>query len=227
MSKVKLTGQSGEELWDFADKRLEEHLSGTDFISSESILIAVTPYPKYGQAALNNAVALALAQGMGIQQQRMSTQLYEIGSSRKYTFNSGRVQGSVSLSSALFAGNNLLKNLTPASSEDGGENELTVTASDAKPGNVAGYGNFYSNLNATLFNRPVGIFILIRDVGNKNVGCVFLQECYIQAHGFNFDSNSPVLVENAQILFEGVYPVQHKSSATPPATVVTSNGNSN
>jgi len=213
-SKVKIAGVNsglGEKTWDFTTSRLADNLEGGDFVSSESVLLLASPDPIYGENSLDQAVAVALAQDMQLSQQRQANQLFEIGSRRKYTFSSGRVSGQLNLSRILFDGPNLMKSLMSIDVAGGTTDTFSIANDATTVGDHAGYGEFFINLGATLFSQPIGLFIVLRDVGNQNVGAVFLQEAYIVSHGMNVSSNQPFIGENVSILFEGVYQIQHRS----------------
>jgi hypothetical protein len=213
-SKFKIANISGEEKdWNFRTSRLADGLEGADFVSSESVLLLASPDPIYGQNSLNHAVAVALAQDIQLSQQRQSSQVFEIGSRRKYTFSSGRIAGQMRLSRILFDGPSLLKSLMPtpdALINPGGDDRFAIDPTATEMGDHAGYGDFFINLGSTLFSYPIGLFIVLRDVSNQNVGAIFLQEAYITSHGMNVSSNQPFIGENVDILFEGVFPVQHR-----------------
>lgn len=215
-SKVKISGVNtglGEQSWDFATSRLADKLEGADFVSSESVLLLASPDPLYGENSLDRAVAIALAQDIQFNQQRQAQQLFEIGSRRKYTFSSGRVSGQLNLSKIMFDGPSLLKSLMAVDVPSGETDTFSITNDATVVGDHAGYGDFFINLGATLFSQPIGLFMIIRDVGNQNVGAVFFQEAYVVTHGLNVSSNQPFVGETASILYEGVYPIQHREGA--------------
>lgn len=214
--QVNLNGGQGASVWNFKTERLAADLKGADFVSSESILLLASPIAIYNEDALNSAAAVALAQDIQFSQQRQASQIFEIGSRKKYTFSSGRIQGSLRLSRILFDGPSLLKSLTPfvtGTPFTEGANDVWKVG-EPEVGDHAGYGNFYMNLGATLFSRPIGIFLVMRDVSEQNIGGVFLEGCYIVSHGLNVSSNQPFVGESADLLFEGVYPFQHREGAS-------------
>ena len=208
--------------WDFRTKHVEHDIGAADFVTSESVLVLTSPISAYSQAAVNSAIAVGLAQDIQFNQQRQATQVFEIGSRRKYTFSSGRTQGQLTLSRILFDGTSLLKAVVR-------RNQGTVSGGNAAQANpvedvsdLAGYGDFYINLGSTLFSRPVGIIMILRDVENHNVGAMFFQEAYIVSHAMSISSNQPFVGENVSILFEGIFPLQHRAGAVP-----STNGNGN
>lgn len=214
MSDVKLNGQ-GDQEWDFAGKRLEQEIGGSDFVSSESTLLLTTPRARYDEKALRMAVAVGLVQNVSFNQSRQATQIHEVGSRRKYTFSSGRTKGRLQLSRVLFDGKSLMRAVTREEQIDvvGGDN--ISTGEPATAGDVAGYGNFYINLGATLFSKPVGLIMIFRDIGNENIGGVFFREAYITSHNMQVSARQPFLSESISVLYEGVLPLQHRQGVTP------------
>ena len=217
MSDVRLGG-TGESKWDFAAKRLEQNVDSQDFAGSESTLILATPDPYYSQNAVNQARAIALIQSFGYNQSRQATQMYEVGSRRKYTFSSGRIRGQLTLGRTIFDGESLLKTVSGSNVtlNDGDGNAANAGDPDSV-GDYAGYGDFFINLGASLFSRPIGIIMVMRDVGNENIGAAFFQETYVTSHRMNISSRNPFVSESCQLLYEGVFPLQHKAGATANA----------
>ena len=235
----------GYSKWDFAGTRiegyagtdaqgnaLEDGFDGNNFVSSESILLLVTPNAKYSTDALNNAVAVGITQDIQFSQQRQAQQLFEVGSRRKYTFSSGRIQGNMGVSRMVFDGRSILKafsnapgvpdrdnaanaalagNAAGAGGASAGNDTATLPANGKK---LAGYGDFYINLGSSLFSKPVGIILIFKDISNQNVGAAFFQEAYVVSHSMNISSNSSFVGENISILFEGVFPVKHGTNVT-------------
>jgi len=107
--------------WDFNQFHVQAELTGGDFISSESTLIAAGPPElamtgvtrfsdeESGELEPGEAVyPLGVLESFGITQACQNQKLFEIGSSRSYTV-SGKVMGSISVARALYNGASLLK----------------------------------------------------------------------------------------------------------------------
>lgn len=214
MSDVKLNGE-GDNSWDFAGKRLEQDIGGSDFVSSESTLLLTTPRATYDDEALRMAVAVGLVQDVSFNQQRQATQIHEVGSKRKYTFSSGRTQGQMQLSRVLFDGKSLLRAVTREEQIDLVGSDHVSTDNPATAADTAGYGDFYINLGASLFSRPVGLIMIFRDLGNENIGALFFREAYVISHNMGISSRQPFLSESCSVLYEGILPLQHRQGATP------------
>lgn len=199
--------------WNFGARRLEAGIGSRDIVTSESFLILSSPLAVYSQNAVDLSRALGLTQNFSIQQQRQATQTFEIGSRRKYTFASGRATGSLDIARLIFDGMSLLKALMRDETVEGGDNDIAVRPI-AEDADIAGFGNFYINLQSSLFTKPIGLLFVMQDLGRNNVGAFFLQEAYIVAHQMNVTADSAVIGERCSVLFEGVYPLQHREGAT-------------
>jgi len=108
--------------WDFNQFHVQAELTGGDFISSESTLIAagppelamtgVTAFSDEEQEEFNDSgeavYPLGVLESFGITQACQNQKLFEIGSSRSYTI-SGKVMGSIAVARALYNGASLMK----------------------------------------------------------------------------------------------------------------------
>lgn len=99
--------------WDFYNKRVQQELTGGQFVSAESTLVCSGP-PEL--ADLNNGGAdsagavypIGLLESAGIQQNKQLQRIFEVGSSRSY-FIPGRVIGSISVGRTFYFGPSLLR----------------------------------------------------------------------------------------------------------------------
>jgi len=107
--------------WDFNQFHVQAELTGGDFISSESTLIAAGP-PELAMTGVSTfsddeaenlepgeaVYPLGVLESFGITQACQNQKLFEIGSSRSYTI-SGKVMGSIAVARALYNGASLMK----------------------------------------------------------------------------------------------------------------------
>lgn len=184
--------------WNFAEKRLAHQVgeTGDRFVTSESTLILVTPVAQYGPDALDLAKSVALTQDLGFAQQRQSMQVFEIGSNLKYTITSGRTQGQINMSRVLFDGHSLMHSLAPEAADNYVDRDHP------------GHGKFLSNLSSSLFSKPVGLITIYRDLQGGNIGGIFFEETFIQAHQMQISANSPFLAENVSLIYNAMLPLQ-------------------
>lgn len=187
--------------WNFRGNKLRQDIAGQDFVTSESTLLLVSDVATHaGQDdPLSGAHAVGLTQDASFNQQRQTVQVNEIGSNQKYTISSSRTQDQLNLSRAIFDGRSLLKVLSP---HYAGDSESDFGARD-KPG----YDQFFTNLGSSLFNRPVGLMMVFRDLENDQVGGVFFERAFIVSHNMNISSQSPFLGEGVNILFDELIPM--------------------
>lgn len=58
-----------------------------------------------------------------------------------------------------------------------------------------------------MFNHPMGLAFLFKNMEGGNYGGVFLEECFIQAHQFSIASQQTVLLENCSLRAARVIPI--------------------
>lgn len=110
------------ENWDFHNFHVQHELSGGEFVSAETTLVAAGPprLTDLGSGAGTGVTApgptppedfaypIGLLENVGLSQSKQLQRVFEIGSSRSY-FIPGRVVGSVTLGRVLYHGPSLLK----------------------------------------------------------------------------------------------------------------------
>lgn len=107
--------------WEFWNQRVQQEVTGGQFVSAETTLIAAGP-PSLENSNSQNAVTsdavdesmeaypIGLLESFGLQQNRQLQRIFEIGSSRSY-FIPGRNIGSIALGRTMYYGPSLLKAL--------------------------------------------------------------------------------------------------------------------
>ena len=108
--------------WEFYNRRVQQELTGGQFVSAESTLVAAGP-PELadltGGADSTGAVyPIGLLETAGIQQSKQLQRIFEIGSSRSY-FIPGRVVGSINIGRTFYFGPSLLRVLYAYYRSDG------------------------------------------------------------------------------------------------------------
>jgi hypothetical protein len=103
--------------WDFSNYHVQQDLSGGQFVSAETSLIAAGPPSLDGTNAYNPTPSqsgggfvfpIGLLENAGLSQSKQLQKIFEIGSGRSY-FIPGRVVGSVSLGRTFYYGPSLTK----------------------------------------------------------------------------------------------------------------------
>lgn len=185
------------------------------FLTPEATLIAAGParLSDLGGVALSgNVVPIAVTDNVSINQNKMLQQIFEIGSRRSY-FVSGRTTGSVSLSRPMFNGPSLMRLLTSATKDYFAlENEAglaTIGGDSAIEGRdlADGQAEFYINLQAEIFDRPLGLLFYMIDQRNVPFGAMYVEDANIQAHAFNIAAQAMTIVENCSMMFDRIVPV--------------------
>jgi hypothetical protein len=184
--------------WNFSGQKLAQDTKGADFVTSESTLLLVSPQPTYTQGVINQARAVALTQDLQFNQQRQVVQVHEVGSNQKYTISSSRTQDSMNISRVLFDGESLMSVLAPH-----------FEGAAAYPqGDKPGYDKFLMNIGSSLFNKPIGLFAIFRDMEDQSVGGVFFERTFVMSHNMQISSKSPFVGEGVQLMFDQLHPVQ-------------------
>lgn len=88
--------------------------------------------------------------------------------------------------------------------------------SDQPLQNAPGFGDvpnkenrdFYINLASELFNVPFGLIMVFKDTRQRPYGAVYLEDCFIEAHGMGLDAGSVVISESVSGQFDSVTPIQ-------------------
>lgn len=133
--------------WEFYNNRVQQELTGGQFVSAESTLVASGPpeLADLGEGGADSSGAvypIGLLETAGIQQSKQLQRIFEIGSSRSY-FIPGRVIGSINIGRTFYFGPSLLRVLyayyrsggdVPVGSNDANQtvslNDDNVTAPD-------------------------------------------------------------------------------------------------
>jgi hypothetical protein len=135
--------------WDFSNYHVQQDLSGGQFVSAETSLIAAGPPSLDGTNAYNPTPSqtgggfvfpIGLLENAGLSQSKQLQKIFEIGSGRSY-FIPGRVVGSVSLGRTFYYGPSLMKVMYAYYKNDGasvqiGTNDTgaTITLDDGSTG---------------------------------------------------------------------------------------------
>jgi len=186
------------------------------FLTPEATLIAAGPARLSdlggGNALEELIVPIAVTDNVAINQNKMLQQIFEIGSRRSY-FVSGHTTGTVSLSRPMFSGPSLMRLLTSGTQDHaflenpaglstiGGDSAIENRSLDNKQ------SEFYINLQAEIFDRPLGLLLYMIDQRGRPYGAMYVEDANIQAHAFNLASQAMTVVENVSMMFDRVVPV--------------------
>ena len=176
---------------------------------------------------------IGFIENFGVVQQKNLQRMYEIGSDRAY-FVPGRTMSSANLGRVLFHGPSLMRVLyayypqtkivdfAGRSKTDKVKIAYTTTAASKDcypdiietPGTIANNDDcdanasptFYMNLASTLFDRPMGLLVYLKDINNEYYSAFYLEFCYITTHNMSINATSTIIAEGVGIQFDRVVP---------------------
>jgi len=229
----------GINTWEFANRHVQDNLTGHQFVSAKSVLIAAGPPRKEDIGAnWNSLYPIGVVDNVGMGQNRGLQQLFEVGSNRSY-FLPGRTVNSITFGRVLFYGPSLMRVLYAYYPSDkmgaqpihnvGQEGVLndpdrTPQIMD-NPGSSGGgqrehNKDFFINLASDLFDKPLGIMVWMESGDGKPYGAFYLSEMYLQAHQMNINANSVIIAEGVNAQFTQVNPVDLSGSFVEPSKTV-------
>jgi hypothetical protein len=203
--------------WDFDVEHVQDITSGSDFLSSESVVICAGPPSVTKAAAFNEShlIPIGVVQNAQVSQSKQLQQFFEVGS-REPFFIPGRTFVNASLGRVMFDGPSVMKALymqgTAADVPTDLEGLTTADFANAPSNPQGGSGNFYINLSAKFFNNPLGLAFLLNDMDDNRYGGFYLENCFIQQHTLNVASQQTVLFENVSIRCSRLVPLNWKEA---------------
>jgi hypothetical protein len=221
--------------WDFRNNYVQNNVDpGGSFVRGASVLLAAGP-PSLAQATLSRpgtpgfsgfneitedaltfAYPIGLVDNIGVAQSKGLQQIFEIGSDRRY-FIPGRTVNSVNMSRVMFDGPSLMKVMyndyyraeLPYNNPD--TPFKTGSPDRTRPGiklrSQPGFDHTFLNLGSDLFNRPIGLLMLVHNANDEGVAAVYLEYCFIQGHQMNINASSTLFAESIQAQFDRVVPI--------------------
>jgi hypothetical protein len=69
-------------------------------------------------------------------------------------------------------------------------------------------GRFWSNLSSSIFNKPIGLGIILYDMEGQPYGGSYLEHCFIQSHNFGVSANQTILAESISLSARRVIPIK-------------------
>jgi hypothetical protein len=208
--------------WSFRQFHLAADRGGKNqgqFMTPEATLIAAGPArleDLAGGGSIDNAVVpIAITDNLSVNQNKMLQQIFEVGSRRSY-FVSGHTTGNVAISRPMFNGPSLMRVLTAKTQDHAGLDNTagldTVKGGDPAILNNGAYSetdeaSLYVNLQAEIFDRPLGLMVYMIDQRNVPYGAFYIEDCNVQAHGMGIASQAMTIVENVSCMFDRIVPV--------------------
>jgi hypothetical protein len=222
MAFNKQYGKSTLSDWSFRQFHLAADRGGQNqgqFMTPEATLIAAGPArldDLPGGGSIDQAVVpIAITDNLSVNQNKMLQQIFEVGSRRSY-FVSGHTTGNVAISRPMFNGPSLMRVLTAKTQDHAGLDNAAgldaINSGDPALANDNGYSedgeaSLYINLQAEIFDRPLGLLVYMIDQRNVPYGAFYIEDCNIQAHGMGIASQAMTIVENVSLMFDRIVPV--------------------
>lgn len=190
--------------WEFKKDHVQpDNLKGNqNFISAESIVVCSGP-PRAADANIDNLIPIGLLESANVIQNKAIQQLFEIGSRRPYLIP-GRTRIQVGMSRVIFNGDSLLGAITRSNSEGVEPAGVEINLQ----GDVDINGRFYMNLASDFFNKAMGLGLVFADSEDEYVALMYFEDCMVQAHQMSVGANQTVIVENCNIITDGIVPIE-------------------
>lgn len=190
---------------------LSTGLDSNKFASAKTLLIAAGP-PSFTGVTPSSVTPIGLVQDFSLQQERALSEIYEVGSRQTY-YMIGRSTRRLSLSGIVYSGASLLRAIY--------QNGISEFPEGARPEERPAFDEnelLFSNLDSRFFEGATGIYIRIETLADAidadptfdsptQIGGMYLEECYVRAHGISTNANNTVVAENTVISFARVVPV--------------------
>jgi hypothetical protein len=179
-------------------------------------------------------IPIGLVQNAQVNQGKQIQQLFELGSKRPIQLP-GRTSIQASMSRVLFDGpslffalyrtkdgnhdtipqpssfgnttNNEISNPTSPYPDDG---QVTNREQDPDTGDIqvhANPGHFWSNLRSEIFNKPLGLGLVMFDMEGDPYGGLYLEQVYVRGHTLSVSSQQTVLMENVNMVATQLRPL--------------------
>ena len=156
------------------------------------------------ESALARMLPIGMMQNFTVGQTRPFTPVETIGSGRK-CFLAGKAQAQASFGRLFANGRNILRVLYHQAREAGIQSRDVQEKFSA---DRDGSSMQYFNLDSDLFLIPIGLAIVFRDKAQDSLGAFYMELCHIMSWGTGISSGSPAIMENVNIIFDRVVPIQ-------------------
>jgi len=201
--------------WDHYNNWVEHLNTSGSFVNSASTLLLAGP-PRVNlisELANGGLYAVGLVQNLQVSQSKTMQKLFELGSLRS-SHVPGQTIVNVSLGRAMMEGNTLLKAMFSFYNKLTSE-EIAYLGKgmDLGPNSYPGHGNFWINLRSPIFDRPVGLAVMMRNAAQQPVGSFYIEEVYVNAHSLGLSAGAPVLIESVGIMCDRIVPIQYMDAA--------------
>jgi len=226
--------------WDFRSDHVQDLtvFTGSDYISSESIVVCAVPWVDSTSPSPNVSswIPIGLLENATIQQNKQLAELFEIGSKKMFNIP-GRTFKRLNLSRIMFNGPSLLKAATrfnlpytdisatgvtrDATGTDGstldepaaGIHNDVDTSYDPDTGGAHG-AHLFIDIASHFFNVPTNLGFVFRDSENDYFGAFILEDVFVQSHQLTLSGQQVVVMENVSMTVGNLTPVKPTTTST-------------
>lgn len=214
--------QSDMEGWNFRKYHvgLDEGATNTNPITAENVLIGAGP-ARLAQIEENfrdQVFPIGMMRSANVGQQRMVQQVREIGSRRSYIVSSV-TSGNLSMNRVMYSHASLLRVLTIANNDSenldnpaGRPQGPEFDDSQESVAELTANREYYINMQAEIFDRPLGILFYMLDQRNQPYGAFYCEETMIRNHNMAIQSGSVQMAEQVNAVFDRAMPVAIQTS---------------
>ena len=204
--------------WGFQNysvERLMDHAALTSAHPDNTLILAGPP--RYNNSTdkdfFNKLLPLGMVQNFQVGQTLPVQPMMSIGSSRSF-YLIGKAQGSASIARLFCNGRNLTRALHTNLHQQSGFNPSTLD----DPASDSNAANSYFNLDSELFRVPLGLACFFFDKVHHSLGAFYLELCQIQSWALGFGAGQNMILENVNILFDRLYPIDAGGVLTNQST---------
>lgn len=210
--------------WGFQNssiERLMDHAALTSAHPDNTLILAGPPRYQDGANGSNDffskLLPLGMVQNFQVGQTLPVNPMMAIGSSRSF-YLIGKAQGSASIARLFCNGRNLTRALHTNLHQDTNFNPVNLDDPAATGINP----NTYFNLDSELFRVPLGLACFFYDKLHNSLGAFYLELCQIQSWALGFGAGQNMILENVNLLFDRLYPINANGVQTGGETSETS-----
>lgn len=165
-------------------------------------------------SVFDSMLPIGMVQNINVTQTKPTQPLMAVGSGRMF-FVSGKAQGTAAIARLFVNGRNLLRVLYT----NVVQSHIEVHKFDDKaaaPPVVAGVqSQFFANLDSELFLIPFGMGLIFRNKIHQSIGAFYLELCMINNWTINFSAGQNLILENVNLLFDRLIPIELGSVGAP------------
>jgi hypothetical protein len=229
--------------WSYKNMHVQSDIQDSQFVSSESSLIAGGPPDWTGDTM--SVVPMGVCENYNVTTAVMTNQVFEVGSRLFYVVH-GRSYGNITISRVFYNGPSLLSvlygafnytlqgdtavtipslsNSVPVSGSGSSVQSIVNTniTGTISPGTPLQAGFFGFNLASELFQAPTGILLFFEDGNSNTVGGVYLEHCYVTGHQFANSSGNLVIGEGVSMTFVQQTPILFVNNSTTGSQTIPS-----